>query len=152
MKYLLISLLLMPLAALAAKPDWLRNLEARQDQPVHVDRITVPQPPDSKLGYWTVTHERQPAETKEVPVRSIRPTDDTPETRIITTPARIIHYWAWVEQEAKFQGNAKSLVFHREGCRFWDCADCTRYFATFADAIDQGFRACGVCKPEEAAE
>lgn len=144
----LIAFLLLPLACLAqGKPQWLLDLEAKKAEPVHVDRVIAPQPADSKLGYWTVTHERIPAQTKEVKSVSIQ-TGET-GTRTITAKAKIIHSWSWVEEPANFQGNTKSEVFHREGCRYWDCRDCTRYFSTAEDALEQGFRPCGACKPLE---
>lgn len=157
----LIFLILLPLLAAAQEPPWLTALRAaKQAQPQHVDRVVVLQPADSKAGYWTVTHERVPAETRMVPVRSIDPEAEVPEERLITTPERIIHRWAWVEEHAPYQGNTASLIFHQEGCRYWDCRDCTQYFTTIEEALEQGFRPCGICKPgstssaqgEEAAE
>jgi len=136
----------------ATEPPWLQDLRERKAEVKHIDRVLVDQPEDSKLGYWTVTNERIPAETKAVPVRSIDPDAEVPETRIIEIPARVIHYWAWVEEEAKFQGNTESLIVHQPGCRYWDCRNCTQYFATFEQAVDMGYRACGICKPEELAQ
>jgi hypothetical protein len=151
--FLLVSLA-SPLHTLAAQaePPWLTSLRAAKAEPIHVDRVTVPQPADSRLGYWTVTHEAVPAEIKTVPVRSIDTDAETPKTRTITTPAKIIHYWAWVEETVKYQGNTDSMTVHRLGCRYWDCRYCTDYFTTLEDALEEGYRPCRVCKPEEAAD
>jgi hypothetical protein len=138
--------------AASGEPQWLTELRKSKEQPVHKDVVVTDKPEDSKVGYWTVSHKVEPAHTRQVPVRSLSPDVDTPAFRIITTPERIIHYWSWVEEEAKFQGNTESLIVHQPGCRYWDCKFCTQYFATFEQAVDMGYRACGICKPEEAAE
>lgn len=52
-----------------------------------------------------------------------------------------------VAQEALFHGNAKSYIFHRQGCRFYACAACTAPFATREAAVAAGYHPCKVCKP-----
>ncbi len=44
-------------------------------------------------------------------------------------------------------GNVKAKVFHRPGCRDYACKHCTATFATAAEALAAGYRACGSCKP-----
>ncbi|HEX7485818.1 MAG TPA: thermonuclease family protein, partial [Vicinamibacterales bacterium] len=44
-----------------------------------------------------------------------------------------------------FHGNVKSMVFHRPGCRNYDCRQCTAIFATREDARSHGFRPAGDC-------
>ncbi len=46
-----------------------------------------------------------------------------------------------------YHGNTKSRIFHRPGCRYYDCAACTREFSSRQKAIDAGFKPCGICKP-----
>ncbi len=44
-----------------------------------------------------------------------------------------------------FRGNAGSFVYHAEGCRHYDCANCTRRFATTAAALAAGYRPHSAC-------
>ena len=46
-----------------------------------------------------------------------------------------------------YQGNVKSKVFHKKGCRYFDCADCAAKFIKREEAIAAGYRPCGTCKP-----
>ena len=46
-----------------------------------------------------------------------------------------------------YQGNVKSKVFHKKGCRYFDCADCSAKYTTREAAIADGYRPCGTCKP-----
>lgn len=52
-----------------------------------------------------------------------------------------------VAQAPVFHGNTKSYVFHRPGCRYFDCKHCTRVFSSREEAVAAGFRPCRVCKP-----
>ena len=46
-----------------------------------------------------------------------------------------------------YHGNIKSMVFHRQGCQYFDCKNCTAGFNSKADAIRAGYKPCGRCKP-----
>ncbi|MFX0200221.1 MAG: thermonuclease family protein [Candidatus Hodarchaeota archaeon] len=46
-----------------------------------------------------------------------------------------------------YHGNVKSKVFHRPGCRYYDCRDCTAVFGSREEAIEAGYKPCKVCKP-----
>jgi hypothetical protein len=46
-----------------------------------------------------------------------------------------------------YHGNVSSKVFHKPGCRHYDCKNCTAVFSTRDDAINAGYRPCKVCKP-----
>lgn len=48
---------------------------------------------------------------------------------------------------AAYSGNIQSHTFHRSGCTFYDCKNCTATFASREAAIQAGFAPCGVCKP-----
>lgn len=52
-----------------------------------------------------------------------------------------------VAQSPVFHGNTTSYVFHRQGCRYFDCKHCTRVFESREAAVAAGFRPCRVCKP-----
>lgn len=44
-------------------------------------------------------------------------------------------------------GNTRAKVFHRPGCKGYDCKHCTAEFPTRKAAIEAGYRPCGACKP-----
>lgn len=46
-----------------------------------------------------------------------------------------------------YHGNVKSHKFHGPGCRHYNCRNCTRTFSSRAQAIDNGYSPCGICKP-----
>jgi len=46
-----------------------------------------------------------------------------------------------------FHGNAKSGVFHRPGCKHYNCKNCVVVFATRGEAIADGYKPCGACNP-----
>ncbi len=46
-----------------------------------------------------------------------------------------------------YHGNVKSKVFHRPGCRYYNCKNCVAVFQTREEAIEAGFRPCKVCRP-----
>lgn len=47
----------------------------------------------------------------------------------------------------EFHGNSESYKFHREGCRWYNCGNCTVVFHSREAAIKAGFVPCKVCKP-----
>jgi micrococcal nuclease len=44
-----------------------------------------------------------------------------------------------------FRGNAKSLVYHRSGCRHFNCANCVTVFRSAAEAERAGYRPHAEC-------
>jgi len=46
-----------------------------------------------------------------------------------------------------YHGNVKSRVFHHPDCPQYDCKNCTLEFRIRGEAIDAGYRPCGICKP-----
>jgi len=51
------------------------------------------------------------------------------------------------QAKGPLHGNERSLVFHRPGCRDYDCKRCTARFVTPAAAERAGYRPCGRCQP-----
>lgn len=47
----------------------------------------------------------------------------------------------------EYHGNTKSRVFHRHGCPHFDCKNCQAVFNSHEEAINAGFKPCGVCRP-----
>jgi hypothetical protein len=48
---------------------------------------------------------------------------------------------------AQYSGNTNTHKFHRKGCRYYSCPNCTAKFATREEAIRAGYRPCGTCDP-----
>lgn len=46
-----------------------------------------------------------------------------------------------------YHGNRQSHVFHRPGCRYFDCRNCVVVFASREEALAAGFRPCKICRP-----
>lgn len=46
-----------------------------------------------------------------------------------------------------FHGNISSHVFHRPSCRYYNCSNCIQPFKSRKDAIQEGYKPCGICKP-----
>lgn len=47
----------------------------------------------------------------------------------------------------KFHGNTSSHVFHKKGCKYFNCKNCTVVFSNREAAIKAGYRPCGGCRP-----
>ena len=47
----------------------------------------------------------------------------------------------------QYSGNSKTRRFHRKSCRYYNCINCTVFFATRKQAIKAGFIPCKVCNP-----
>ena len=54
--------------------------------------------------------------------------------------------WA-LAQDTVFHGNAQSHIFHRQGCRYFDCKACTVVFQSREAAVAAGYKPCKVCNP-----
>ncbi|MCP4156528.1 MAG: nuclease [bacterium] len=48
--------------------------------------------------------------------------------------------------DGKFHGNVNSKKFHAPGCKYYDCNSCTAVFDTRRQAIEAGYKPCGVCR------
>lgn len=46
-----------------------------------------------------------------------------------------------------YRANAASKVFHRFGCRHYECKGCTVHFSNREEAIQKGYKPCGMCNP-----
>lgn len=51
------------------------------------------------------------------------------------------------QQDKTFVGNEESRVFHKASCQYAKSKKCTASFATRDEAVAEGYKACGVCKP-----
>ena len=66
--------------------------------------------------------------------RELPPVASPPETTTVKT-------------EPAYRGNTNTHKFHKRGCRYYDCTNCTAEFTTREDAIAAGYRPCGICRP-----
>lgn len=54
---------------------------------------------------------------------------------------------AATKSEINYRGNTETHKFHRKGCRYYSCSNCTATFATREEALKAGYRPCGICDP-----
>lgn len=47
----------------------------------------------------------------------------------------------------KYRGNVLSKVFHRPGCKYYNCKNCTADFKTREEAVAAGYKPCEICDP-----
>jgi len=52
-----------------------------------------------------------------------------------------------MEEIPKLSGNTSTYVFHSPGCKFSKSKKCTSFFKTREEAIQEGYKPCGICKP-----
>lgn len=52
-----------------------------------------------------------------------------------------------IDVSGQYHGNISSHVFHAPGCRHYNCKNCIKVFTSRQEAIDAGFRPCGICRP-----
>ena len=52
-----------------------------------------------------------------------------------------------IADTSKFTGNTGTYVFHSHGCKFSESKNCTSVFNTREEAIQEGYKPCGICKP-----
>jgi len=46
-----------------------------------------------------------------------------------------------------FHGNTSSHVFHKPGCKYFNCRNCKAVFKSKSEAVNDGYKPCGICKP-----
>jgi len=46
-----------------------------------------------------------------------------------------------------YHGNINSKVFHKPDCQAYNCKNCTAFFRTRDEALEAGYKPCGICKP-----
>lgn len=46
-----------------------------------------------------------------------------------------------------YHGNVKSHVFHDSSCRHYECKNCVQSFVSRQEAVNAGYRPCGMCRP-----
>ena len=51
------------------------------------------------------------------------------------------------EAIAPYSGNTSVKVFHKLGCRYYECQNCTAKFRAREDAVSAGYSPCGICNP-----
>ena len=52
-----------------------------------------------------------------------------------------------IEDNLKLSGNTGTYVFHSSDCKFSKSKKCTSFFNTREEAIQEGYKPCGICKP-----
>jgi hypothetical protein len=52
-----------------------------------------------------------------------------------------------VAKSVTYHGNTRSHIFHKPGCRYYNCRKCTAEFSSRDEAIEAGYRPCKICRP-----
>ncbi len=80
---------------------------------------------ESRIGLWSDPHAQPPWEWRRGKKSGKKPRDIS----------------------GVYHGNTKSHIFHRPGCRHYNCKNCTRSFPDRDSALKAGYRPCGQCNP-----
>lgn len=51
----------------------------------------------------------------------------------------------WNDAGSQYSANVKTGKYHKPGCKFYDCRDCTKFFRSSAAAKKAGYVPCKVC-------
>jgi len=84
---------------------------------------------EKKLGLWIYDDPVPPWEYRKNNRNSSYQLNEIPKTRSV------------------YHGNTRSNVFHQKGCSQFNCKNCRERFTSRSDAIREGYRPCGICKP-----
>ncbi len=90
---------------------------------------------DSPEYTETVTKSDESVETESI------------ETKITQTQSEDSIPDKIIENHPKLFGNTGSYIFHSPGCKFSKSKKCTSLFNTREEAIQEGYKPCGICKP-----
>jgi hypothetical protein len=84
--------------------------------------------------------EIEPVETEPVEIEPVEtePVETEPAGTSVNKPTG---------PDPQLFGNTDSLVFHTPDCRYSKNKHCTAIFNTRENAIQEGYKPCGVCKP-----
>jgi intein-encoded DNA endonuclease-like protein len=63
------------------------------------------------------------------------------------TPSQTAKIYTASASQGVYHGNVKSNVFHDSGCRHYECKNCVKSFGSRLEAVNSGYRACGICRP-----
>ncbi|MHC1743950.1 MAG: thermonuclease family protein [Syntrophobacteraceae bacterium] len=93
---------------------------------------------DHKLALWSMPNPVPPWEFRHngKPAASAMESPPTTPTKVASGQTSVVYH-----------GNRSSHIFHRPGCRYYDCGNCTAEFKSREEAIAAGYRQCKVCKP-----
>ncbi len=99
---------------------------------------------ESQKGLWRVDPGKGKAsDLKALPLKEATPGIQLKESR----PPQPAVQGQSQTITAIYHGNQKSRIFHRPGCRYYDCANCTAIFNSKEEALSSGYRPCKICKP-----
>jgi hypothetical protein len=95
-----------------------------------------------KIGLWSDPHAISPWEFRHEPDKSAVVEEQPARPQPAITPAT-----PQPTEPIVYHGNTQSHVFHRPGCRYYNCKNCTAVFHSREAAISTGYRPCKVCNP-----
>lgn len=100
------------------------------------------------------SHERAPLPAAPI-ARTLAPVEapvDTPvatpvEARLASPLPLAAPPLEQAKPAIRYSGNTNTYKFHEKSCRHYSCKNCTAHFATREEALEAGYRPCGVCDP-----
>jgi len=98
-----------------------------------------------KIGLWSDSNPIPPWEWR----RGVRGTTVTEEQapRSPPPPTPTITPSIKTKESIIYHGNTQTHKFHRPGCRYYNCKNCTAVFHSREEAINAGYKPCKVCNP-----
>jgi hypothetical protein len=109
--------------------------------------ITDAHPPAVPLKTVSSTIEPKPIETEVVEIKSVE--TDSAETKSVNNGIEEKNSNTCPDDTPKLLGNTGTLVFHNFDCNFAKSKKCTAAFNTSEEAIQEGYKPCGTCKPQQ---
>ena len=142
----LLAILILAQAAWGTTPSWVSALTDNEGRTIQYHCEYLDKPASAEIpGYWKeVSRDEQIKESTSRPIY-------IPGKGVIER-GPVVHVYLvfqFIPAEVEYHGNVESMVYHKPGCRYYDCGDCTDILLATQEAIDKGYRPCGICKPDE---
>ena len=110
----------------------------------NIKTVSSPTAPPQTATVETESAETEPVETEPVETEPVA-TEPVATESAETEPAETAN--KPTGPGPQLFGNTDSLVFHTPDCRYSKNKHCTAVFNTRKNAIQEGYKPCGVCKP-----
>jgi micrococcal nuclease len=101
----------------------------------------------SKVGLWSHSNPKPPWEFRHPEGKSGGTSEAASRGRRAENPSCEPPQTAKTDQTTILHGNIKSHVFHKSTCSQYDCENCRQEFVSKAEAMSEGYRPCGMCRP-----